>query len=98
MIASRQITAKPGKVWADLEKEGALVVTRDGRPFSIILPTSDETLIEDIQELVFSRARRAVTEIRRKAQESGAARMSPKEIDAEVVALRKARKRRGTRA
>ena len=97
MIPSRQLSAKPGGVWADLAKEGAIVVTRDGHPFSIILPTSDETLIDDVQELVLSRARRAVSEIRRQAQRSGAARMSMKEIDAEIAAARRERKGRQSR-
>lgn len=93
MIASRQLTAKPGQVWKDLAREGALVITRDGRPFSILLPTSDETLVEDIQELVFSRARRAVSGIRDKAQGTGMADTAMAEIDAEIAAARRARKR-----
>jgi hypothetical protein len=88
MIASRQLTAKPGQVWKDLDREGALVITRDGRPFSILVPTSDETLLEDIQELVFSRARRAVSAIRDQARGAGMA-----EIDVEIAAARRARKR-----
>ena len=93
MIASRQLTAKPGQVWKDLDREGVLVITRDGRPFSILLPTSDETLLEDIQELVFSRARRAVSGIREQARGSGTADMGMAEIGAEIVAARRARKR-----
>ena len=56
-IASRMLTAAPGKVWAELEREGALVVTKDGVPRSIMIPTSDATLFEDIGEIVFARAR-----------------------------------------
>ena len=63
-IASRMLTAAPGKVWAELEREGALVVTKDGVPRSIMIPTSDATLFEDIGEIVFARARRAVRAMR----------------------------------
>lgn len=52
MMASRQLAAAPGKVWKSLAQEGVLVVTKDGRPRGIITPTSDQTLLEDIQDLV----------------------------------------------
>ena len=67
------LAASPGKVWADLEKEGAIVITKDGIPRSIMVPTSDATLIEDVREIVFARARKAVREIRARAAETGAA-------------------------
>ena len=70
MIASRQLAASPGSVWRDLDKEGAVVITKDGMPRSIMVPTSDATLVEDIQDLVFSRARRAVHAIRAAAARS----------------------------
>jgi hypothetical protein len=87
-IGSRQLAAKPGHVWKDLEREGALVITKDGVPRSIMVPTSDQTLLEDMQDLIFSRARRAVRAIRQQAKP-----ISPAEIDAEIAAARKARKR-----
>lgn len=68
MISSRTLAARPGRVWEDLEREGAVVITKDGLPRSIMVPTSDATLVEDIQELVFARARRAVREIRSHAR------------------------------
>ena len=43
MIASRVLVAGPDKVWADLEKEGAVVITEDGASRSIMIPTSGET-------------------------------------------------------
>ena len=69
-IASRALAASPGKVWADLDREGALVITKDGVPRSIMVPTSDATLLEDVQELVFARARKAVRAIRARAADT----------------------------
>lgn len=93
-IASRQLAARPGKVWEDLEREGAVVITKDGIPRGIMVPTSDGTLLEDMQELVFSRARRAVRAMRAKAAADGLDRLSVSDIDAEIRASRKARNRR----
>jgi hypothetical protein len=95
-IASRVLAARPGKVWEHLEREGAVVITKDGVPRSILVPTTDATLVEDVQELVFARARRAVRAIRVRAAETGASALTSAEIDREVRAARRAR-RRGAR-
>jgi hypothetical protein len=97
-IASRTLAASPGKVWKDLEREGALVITKDGVPRSIMVPTSDATLLEDVQELVFARARKAVRAIRARASAKGTAGLTPSEIDREVQAVRRVRKQKGQRA
>ena len=96
-IASRTLAASPGQVWAALEREGALVVTKDGVPRSIMVPTSDATLVEDIQEIVFARARKAVREIRTRAAETGAADLTQADIEREIKAARQARRQRARR-
>jgi hypothetical protein len=96
-IASRKLAARPGEVWEDLDREGAIVITKDGVPRSIMIPTSDATLLEDMQELVFARARKAVRAIRSKATETGADAMTRSEIESEIKAARRALKRRARR-
>lgn len=91
MIASRELSARPGAVWADLKLEGAVVVTRDGLPVGIITPTSPATLLEDMQEIAFAKARHAVAAIRQSAAANGTDGMGMQEIDAEIRASRKAR-------
>ena len=93
MIPSRELSARPGEVWKTLAREGAVVITRDGMPVGIITPTSEDTLLEDMQELIFSKARHAVSTIRAAAAEAGTGQMSGQEIDAEIHASRKALKR-----
>ena len=92
-IASRMLAASPGQVWAALEREGALLVTKDGVPRSIMVPTSDATFLEDIQEIVFARARKAVREVRLRAAETGAADLTQADVEREIKAARQARKR-----
>lgn len=93
MIASRELSARPGAVWTDLAEEGAVVVTRDGVPMGIISPTSAETLLEDMQEIAFAKARHAVKAMREAAATGGANALSRDEIDVEIRNARKARKR-----
>lgn len=97
MIASQVLAASPDKVWAALEKEGALVITKDGIPRSIMVPTSDATLLDDVQEIMFTRARKAVREIREHAAETGAAALTPADVDQEIAASRQARRQRARR-
>ena len=88
-IASRMLTAAPDKVWAELEREGALVVTKDGVPRSSMIPTSDATLFEDIGEIVFARARRAVRAIRTRSVHSDAEVATRADIEREIRAVRR---------
>ena len=93
MIASRALAAKPGKVWEDLDREGAVVITKDGLPRSIMVPTSDATLLEDMQELVFARARRSVREIRSHAREAGTEGLTGADVEQAIMEARRERTR-----
>ncbi len=94
MIPSRQLAANPGKVWKTLATEGALVITRDGMPRGLLIATSDATLLEDLQEQVRARARRAVSSVRRRAHAAGLVGLTPQEIDREIGAARQSRAQR----
>lgn len=93
MIASRELSAKPGAVLAGLSNSGAVVVTRDGVPLGILTPTSPDTLLEDLQEIAFSKARRAVHAIREDSAANESAIIGMDEIDREVQQSRRGRKR-----
>lgn len=91
MIPSRDLVASPAKVWKLLATEGSVVITKDGRPRGILLPTSDVTLIEDLQEQIRARARRAVGEMRRQSARRGTDRLSLPEIESEIADVRRKR-------
>jgi len=91
------LAARPGRVFQHLERDGAVVITKDGVPRSIMVPTSDATLLEDVQELVFARARKAVRAIRVRAAETGADALTPSEIEREIAAARRTLKRKTRR-
>jgi antitoxin (DNA-binding transcriptional repressor) of toxin-antitoxin stability system len=92
MIASRELSSKPGAVLSRVASEGTMVVTRDGRPMAILTPTSPESLVEDLQEIAFSKARRAVRNLRSRAGEAGIDSLSAEEIEKEIQAVRKSAK------
>jgi uncharacterized protein YbaA (DUF1428 family) len=92
MIASRVMAAKPAAIWKALQDEGAVVVTKNGQPEGLFLSTSAETWMEDVQDVVFVRARRATRQARRAAVQSGSADLGMDEIVAEIQADRAERK------
>jgi hypothetical protein len=92
ILASRELSARPGAVWSQLQKEGALVITRDGQPVGIITPTSAKTLLDDMQDIVFAKARNALTGLRRSAADHGLAELELQEINAEIRKARNERK------
>lgn len=94
MIASRELAAKPAAVWESLKSEGAVVVTKNGQPEGVFLATSSETWLEDIQDVLFVRARRAASAMRQSAAASGTAGLTDQEIEAEIQAARAERKRK----
>jgi hypothetical protein len=59
-----------------------------------MVPIGDATLVEDIQEIVFARARKAVREIRTRAAETGTADLTQADIEREIEAARQARRQR----
>jgi hypothetical protein len=94
MIAPREVAARPAQVWRLLEEEGNVVITKDGKPRGILLPTSEETFIDDLREQIRTRAIRAVSQIRRDAAKRGLDRLSLDEIEAEIAAARRDRRLR----
>ena len=93
MIASREMAAKPAAIWKTLKKEGAVVVTKNGQPEGVFIATSPETWLEDVQDVVFARARSATRKMRLSASASGLSGMTMEEIDQEIAATRAEQKR-----
>ncbi len=93
MIPSRDLVASPARVWKLLETEGTVVITKDGKPRGILLPTSDATLVQDLQEQIRARARRAVSTVRRISARRGMDKLSMEEIEGEIQAARRARRK-----
>lgn len=92
MVATRELAANSGRVMKELEREGVLVITKDGKPRSILLSTSDESLMEDLRDCLYARARRELMRAQMAAADSGASVIGMDEIEKEIRATRAARK------
>ncbi len=91
MIPTRELAANSGKVMETLAAEGYLVITKDGQPRSILLPTSAETLLEDVRDCLYARAAQGLKRAQLGSTAKGKQHMTSSDIDEEIRAVRRKR-------
>ena len=69
-------------------------MTANGKPKAIIIPTSEETFVRDLELLDRVSLAGAIAAIRADSVREGTDTLTPEEINAEVAAARAARKHR----
>ena len=92
-VSVRELRSRSAAVWKALSNERDLVVTSNGKPIALLSATSEATLEESLAALRRARSQAAVTAMQQASLETGADRMSPEEIDAEIEAARSERSR-----
>jgi hypothetical protein len=90
-LASREFSARPGRALAAVSRAGRVLVTANGKPKAIMIPTSEATFARDIAMLDRVALTQAVEAIRTESVANGTDALTMAEIDAEVAAARKAR-------
>lgn len=93
-LASREFSAHPGRALAAVSRAGRVLVTANGKPKAIMIPTSEETFARDLEMLDRVTLTQAVEAIRAESILNGTDNVTMEEIDAEVAAVRTARRRR----
>ena len=93
-LASREFSAHPGRALATVGRAGRVLVTANGKPKAIMIPTSEATFSRDLEMLDRVELARAVEAIRSDSVVKGTDFLTMKEIDAEVAAVRTARRRK----
>jgi len=87
-ISIRELRNRPGEIWKQL-REDDLVLTANGRPRGVLVGLEDGELEETLESLRRARALTAVSRMRRRAAETGAAELPGEAIEAEVRAARR---------
>ena len=95
-LSVRDLRSKSAEVWEGLNEEREMVVTSNGRPIAILSAVTEETLEETLAAIRRSRAVAAVSEIQRRSAQRGTDSITPAEIDAEIAAVRRARRQQGS--
>jgi hypothetical protein len=93
-LASREYSAHPGRALATVGRSGRVLVTANGKPKAIMIPTSEATFSHDLEMLDRVALTQAVEAIRTNSVVHGTDALTMDEISAEVVAVRAARRGR----
>ena len=92
-VTVRDLRGRSAEVWRELAVEHELVVTSNGKPIAILTSTSEETFEQSLREVRRARALQAVSALQQRSVASRRDAMPDEEIEAEVAAVRTARRR-----
>ena len=92
-VSVRQLRNESAAVWEALAASKDLVVTSNGKPIAVLSATTATTLEASLAALRQARAQLAVTAMQRRAKETGADQFTLDDVNAEIEAARRQRKR-----
>jgi len=91
-ISVRDLNTKPKEIWSRVKDE-EVVITSNGKPIALLSGVTEETLEKTLRAIRRSRALIALEEMQKKATELGLDKLTNAQIDAEIQAVRKSRRR-----
>jgi len=89
-INIRELRMRAGDIWKQLEKEGYMVVTSNGKPVAL-LSSVEDNLDEYLQAIKRARAILAVNRLQENAVKDGRDQITEQEIEAEIRTVRRGR-------
>jgi len=87
-VTIRDFRSRPRAVQQALLGEREAVLTSNGQPIALLVPVDAGTVDETAEAIRRARAMRAIEAIRRKAARDGTDRLTMREIDTEIAAVR----------
>jgi antitoxin (DNA-binding transcriptional repressor) of toxin-antitoxin stability system len=91
-ISVREMNTKPKEIWEKIKNE-EVVVTSNGKPIALLSAVSEGTLEKTIRMIRRSRALMALEEMQKKSLGSGLDKTTDAEIESEIHAVRKSRRK-----
>ena len=92
-ITVRDLRGRPAEVWTKLSRDKELVLTSNGKPIAILSAVSEDTLESSLVAFRQARAIAAVEAMQSHSVAAGTDKLSLEEINTEIAATRKARRR-----
>jgi hypothetical protein len=92
-VSVRDFRSKSGKIWSDLAREKDFLLTSNGKPIALVSAVSEENVEDSMAALRQARAMMAVERMQSRSLAKGTSKMSLKEINAEISAVRQERLR-----
>lgn len=92
-VSVRDLRGKSADIWRELPEEREMVITSNGRPVAILAAVNESNLEESLAAFRQTRAIDAVASVQRRSVARGADALTSEDIDAEIAAVREARRR-----
>lgn len=92
-VSVRELRTKSADVWRELGQERELVLTSNGKPIAIVSATDEASFEQSLAEIRQARALRAVKQLQERSAATDRDKLSAKDIEKEVAAARKSRRR-----
>ena len=92
-ITVRDLRTTPAQVWKALPEEQEIVITNNGKPIALLTPLTDTDLEDTLASVRRARAINAVKKMQAVTVAEGISGMTMKDIDREIQAYRKTRKK-----
>jgi prevent-host-death family protein len=90
-VTVRELRAESGKVWERVAAGEEIVVTRNGKPFALLLHTEPSGVEAALRAYRAARFGAVLERIQTYAEARGLDRITAKEIEAEIATVRKER-------
>lgn len=88
-VTLRELREKSGGIWQRVEGGEEFVVTRNGKPVALLVPTNPADVEEQLRALRLARFAALVRLIQQGVAASGADQLTEEEIQAEIDAVRR---------
>jgi len=92
-IGVRDFRNKSGKLWEELSSEKEIIITSNGKPIAVLSSISESDLEETLKIFRRIRAMLAVDKLQTNSVLKGKNRLTMNDINVEIKAVRKNRKR-----
>lgn len=91
-VTVRELREKSGEIWKRVEAGEEFVVTRNGKPFALLVHTEPQAVEDRLRALRAEAFGRLVQAVQTHAEDTGVSRMTDEEIQEEVYAARRERR------
>ena len=92
-VTVRELREKSGEIWQRVEAGEEFVITRNGKPFALLVHTEPYEVEAALRAHRAARFGAVVARIQAHARETGADKLSEEDIQAEIDAVRRERAR-----
>lgn len=91
-INVRDLRMRSAEIWRQLEDEGYMVITSNGKPIALLSNIDDKQLEDYIRAIKQARAAIAVSNLQEKSVKENRSQLSEKEIETEIKNARRNRR------